>query len=117
MLRCMASLRADSVFELPPGGVSSFIINYRIALRDRRYTMGQWPDWTVLDAVKEARILRQRIDRGEDPLEDWSFCGSRRRFSAVEQLTKMPARRGVAARLLLGLLRRPIGRTGSASQI
>ncbi len=52
------------------GGVRSFIINYRIALRDRRYTIGQWPDWTVLDAVKEARILRQRIDRGDDPLDD-----------------------------------------------
>src|SRR5215470_10780395 len=52
------------------GGVRSFIINYRIALRDHRYTIGQWPDWSVLDAVKEARVLRQRIDRGEDPLAD-----------------------------------------------
>ena len=52
------------------GGVRSFVMNYRIALRDRRYTIGQWPDWSVLDAVKEARVLRQRIDRGDDPLDD-----------------------------------------------
>jgi integrase len=52
------------------GGAKSFVLNYRIKLRERRYTIGQWPDWSVLDAVKEARDLRQRIDRGEDPLED-----------------------------------------------
>ncbi len=52
------------------GGVKSFLLNYRIKLRERRYTIGQWPDWSVLDAVNEARILRQRIDRGEDPLDE-----------------------------------------------
>jgi hypothetical protein len=52
------------------GGVRSFVMNYRVKLRERRYTIGQWPDWSVLTAVKEARTLRQRIDRGEDPLDD-----------------------------------------------
>jgi integrase len=52
------------------GGVRSFVISYRVAHRDRRYTIGQWPDWSVLAAVKEARLLRQRIDKGDDPLED-----------------------------------------------
>jgi integrase len=49
--------------------VKSFVMNYSIARRERRYTIGQWPDWSVLRAVKEARDLRQRIDRGEDPLD------------------------------------------------
>jgi integrase len=49
-------------------GVRSFVMNYRAARRQRRYTIGRWPDWSVLQAVKEARDLRQRIDRGEDPL-------------------------------------------------
>jgi integrase len=49
--------------------VRSFVMNYSIARRERRYTIGQWPDWSVLRAVKEARDLRQRIDRGEDPLD------------------------------------------------
>jgi integrase len=52
------------------GGVKSFLLNYRIKLRERRYTIGQWPDWSVLDAVNAARTLRQRIDRGEDPLDE-----------------------------------------------
>jgi integrase len=50
-------------------GVRSFVMNYRAARRQRRYTIGRWPDWSVLQAVKEARDLRQRIDRGEDPLD------------------------------------------------
>ena len=41
-------------------------------LRDRefRYTIGAWPDWSALKAIREARNLRQRVDRGENPLED-----------------------------------------------
>jgi integrase len=44
-------------------------VRYRIGLRERLYTIGQYPDWTVLRAIEEARGLRQRIDRGDDPLE------------------------------------------------
>lgn len=51
-------------------GAKSFIMNYRIAGRERRYTIGAWPDWKVIAAVDEARKLRKRIDRGDDPLED-----------------------------------------------
>jgi integrase/rubredoxin len=50
-------------------GVRSFVMNYSVARRERRYTIGQWPDWSVLRAVKVARDLRQRIDLGEDPLD------------------------------------------------
>jgi integrase len=50
-------------------GVRSFVINYRVAHREHRYTIGQFPDWPVLLAVKEARELRMRIDRGENPLD------------------------------------------------
>lgn len=51
-------------------GAKSFVLNYRIGRREFRYTIGQWPDWSVLKAVKEARELRQRVDRGENPLAD-----------------------------------------------
>ena len=34
-----------------------------------RYTIGAFPDWSAVKAVREARELRQRIDRGENPLE------------------------------------------------
>ena len=52
------------------GGARAFVLNYRIRGREHRYTIGAWPDWSALKAVREARDLRQRVDRGENPLED-----------------------------------------------
>jgi integrase len=49
-------------------GVRSFILNYRHKGKEKRMTIGQWPNWSALQAVREARQLRQAIDRGEDPL-------------------------------------------------
>jgi integrase len=51
-------------------GAKSFVINYRLAGREQRYTIGRYPDWSALRAVREARTLRQRIDRGENPVDD-----------------------------------------------
>lgn len=48
------------------GGARSFILNYRIGTQERRYTIGAFPDWSALKAIREAKGLRQRIDRGED---------------------------------------------------
>jgi integrase len=52
------------------GGNRSFVLNYRVRGREHRYTIGEWPDWSALKAVREARSLRQRVDRGENPLDD-----------------------------------------------
>jgi integrase len=53
------------------GNARSFILNYRIRSgRERRYTIGGWPDWTATDARTEARRLRHLIDKGGDPLAD-----------------------------------------------
>jgi integrase len=51
-------------------GVRSFVLRYRANHRERQLTIGRHGDWTVFEAVKEARALRQRVDRGEDPLEE-----------------------------------------------
>ena len=51
-------------------GARAFILNYRLRGREHRFTIGAWPDWSALKAVREARDLRQRVDRGEDPLKD-----------------------------------------------
>ena len=51
-------------------GTRAFVLNYRLRGREHRFTIGAWPDWSALKAVREARNLRQRIDRGEDPLDD-----------------------------------------------
>src|SRR5271165_1270711 len=52
------------------GGARAFILNYRLRGREYRLTIGAWPDWSALKAVREARNLRQRVDRGENPLDD-----------------------------------------------
>jgi Arm DNA-binding domain len=44
-------------------GIRSFVMNYRVAGVERRIAIGQHPDWPVRRAVKQARELRQQIDR------------------------------------------------------
>lgn len=46
----------------------AFILNYRAGGRERRYTIGAYPDWSVAAAREEAKELKRRIDRGEDPM-------------------------------------------------
>jgi integrase len=52
-------------------GSRAFVLNYRTRVgRERRYTIGQFPDWNTNAAREEAKALKQRIDRGEDPMAD-----------------------------------------------
>src|ERR1700685_1127060 len=48
-------------------GIKSFLLNYRVHGRQRRYTIGQLGAWTAETARQEARRLRTLVDRGEDP--------------------------------------------------
>jgi integrase len=49
-------------------GAKAFVVNYYVAGRERRYTIGAHPDWTVTAARSRAKELKQEVDRGEDPL-------------------------------------------------
>jgi integrase len=51
------------------GGVKSFVLNYRIHGRERRFTIGRHPDLTATAARDQAITWRARIAQGEDPLE------------------------------------------------
>jgi integrase len=51
-------------------GARSFFVNYRIDGREKRFTIGSYPDWSAEAARAEAKELRRRIDRGEDPALD-----------------------------------------------
>ena len=53
-----------------PQGDRSFFVNYRVDGRERRYTVGSFREWKVEAARNEAKELRRRIDRGEDPASD-----------------------------------------------
>jgi integrase len=48
-------------------GTKSFFINYRIDGRERRFTIGDYPRWSVEAARERAKELGKQIDRGHDP--------------------------------------------------
>jgi integrase len=50
-------------------GHRAFVLAYRTrAGRQRRYTIGSFPDWSVVGAREEARRLKRLVDAGGDPL-------------------------------------------------
>jgi integrase len=51
-------------------GARSFILNYRRKLdgRERRITIGAFPDWSTTTAREEAKRLKREIDGGADPI-------------------------------------------------
>jgi integrase len=51
-------------------GTKSFILNYHINKRERRFTIGKSPVWTAAAAREKARGLRRLVDQGIDPLEE-----------------------------------------------
>jgi len=55
--------------RITKSGGRAFILNYRTRSgRERRYTIGSFPDWKTAAARAEASELKKAIDRGEDPL-------------------------------------------------
>jgi integrase len=54
--------------RITANGSRSFVLNYSLNGKEHRYTIGSTATWNVTEAVREARQLRQRIDRGEDPM-------------------------------------------------
>lgn len=51
-------------------GAKSFVLNYVTQGRERRYTIGTYPAWSVAAARGEAGELRKQVDRGGDPMAD-----------------------------------------------
>ena len=52
-------------------GTKSFVLNYRTRSgRERRHTIGRFPNWATTAARVEAKRLRRLIDEGGDPLAD-----------------------------------------------
>ena len=60
-------VRGFSVRILSSGN-RCFTLDYRFAGRQRRMTIGRWPEWTVTAARDRAKELRRVIDEGGDPL-------------------------------------------------
>jgi integrase len=49
-------------------GAKAFVLNYTVAGRERRLTIGGYPAWSVTAAREQAKSLRRQIDNGQDPL-------------------------------------------------
>ena len=64
-------------------GTKAFVLNYTIDGRERRYTIGQYPDWTPSAARIEAKRLRREVNKGTDPLEERE---NRRNANTVAEL-------------------------------
>jgi integrase len=54
--------------KVQSSGMRSFTLDYRYAGRQRRMSIGRWPDWSVTAARERAKELRRMIDEGLDPL-------------------------------------------------
>ncbi len=54
--------------RITSGGAKSFILDYRSGQRQRRFTIGAYPDWTVAAARKVASEHKKEIDTGADPM-------------------------------------------------
>ena len=55
--------------RITPKGTKAFILEYWQGGRQRRYTIGRYPDWSVEAARREAKELRKMIDLGNDPMK------------------------------------------------
>ena len=52
-------------------GARAFVLNYRnVEGRERRYTIGPYPTWSVEAARKRAGEIKRQIARGDDPLAE-----------------------------------------------
>ena len=51
-------------------GTKSFVLNYRAGRRERRITIGSYPDWPADLARARATVLRRQVDVGEDPMAE-----------------------------------------------
>jgi integrase len=56
--------------RITAAGARAFVVNYRRKVdgRERRYTIGSFPDWSVGAAREEAKRLKRAIDGGADPV-------------------------------------------------
>jgi integrase len=59
-------IRIFAPTKASPEGARTFYLSYWLK-SEKRYRIGSWPDWSVTAARAEAKAIRQRVDRGEDP--------------------------------------------------
>jgi integrase len=61
------AVRVFAPTKAHPKGARTFLVSYWLNGTERRFRIGSFPDWSVTAARAEAKAVRQRVDRGEDP--------------------------------------------------
>jgi integrase len=64
------AVKIFAVTRTNPKGARTFVLTYWLNGSERRYRIGAWPEWSVAAARAEAKEIRQRVDRGEDPASE-----------------------------------------------
>jgi integrase len=102
-------------------GARAFIPNYRNAQgRERRFTIGSSPDWSVAQARDQAAELKRRVDVGEDPM---GVRHAERAEATIAELSDrfeaehLPRKRAATAREYKALIRRHIRPTLGAKKV
>ncbi|SDG17385.1 tyrosine-type recombinase/integrase [Thalassobaculum litoreum] len=49
-------------------GAKAFVLDYRVNGRQRRITIGSYPDWSVAAAREKAKAMKREVDLGADPM-------------------------------------------------
>src|SRR5947207_3285954 len=60
------------LLRVTAAGARAWCLNYRVrdSRRERRLTLGSFPDWSTAQARERAAELRRDVDAGGDPLGD-----------------------------------------------
>src|SRR6266700_91626 len=64
------AVKIFAVTRTNPKGARTFVLTYWLNGSERRYRIGAWPEWSVTAARAEAKEIRQRVDRGENPADE-----------------------------------------------
>lgn len=56
--------------RITTGGAKAFVLDYRAHGRQRRITIGSFPDWSVAAARETAKNLKREVDLGNDPMAE-----------------------------------------------
>ncbi len=99
-------------------GKASFVLNYRVDGRERRYTIGSTAEWSTGAARKRAAELRQDIRTGRDPLAEREGARAAptvnnlldRYLAEHVRLKNRPTSAGNTERLVNRLIRPALGR-------
>jgi integrase len=56
--------------RVTPNGAKAFVLDYRAEGRQRRITIGSYPDWSVQAARRTAKDMKREVDHGRDPMAE-----------------------------------------------